>query len=86
MSDHTTVFKVEAQRELRKVPREQAVAILRRLAELEGDLFAFGTTASVGEPGQRRMRIGGHRVVYTFDDGQLIIVAVQTGHRSTVYG
>ncbi|WP_026117128.1 type II toxin-antitoxin system RelE family toxin [Nocardiopsis valliformis] len=85
MSKYTTVFKVEAQLELRKVPRDYAMAILRKLAELETDPFAFGTTALVGVPGHRRLRAGDCRVVYTVDNGQLIIVVVQAGHRSTIY-
>lgn len=85
MSKYTTVFKAEAQLELRKVPRDHAMAILRKLAELETDPFAFGTTALVGVPGHRRLRVGHPRVVYTVDNGRLVIVVVQVGRRSTIY-
>ncbi|GHC94628.1 hypothetical protein GCM10007079_45280 [Nocardiopsis terrae] len=79
------MFKAEARLELRKVPRERATAILRRLAELETGPFAFGAAALVGAPGRRRLRVGDYRVVYTVDNGQLIIVVVQVGRRSTIY-
>lgn len=85
MSKYVTVFKVEAQAELRKIPREQAMAILRKLAELEADPFAFGSTVLVGFQGHRRLRVGDYRVIYTVEQGQLVIVVVHVDHRSTVY-
>jgi mRNA interferase RelE/StbE len=84
MSKYVTVFKVEAQAELRKIPREQAMAILRKLAELETDPFAFGSSALVGIQGHRRLRVGDYRVIYTVDQGQLVIIVVHVDHRSTV--
>ncbi|WP_028647550.1 type II toxin-antitoxin system RelE/ParE family toxin [Nocardiopsis sp. CNT312] len=84
MSKYVTVFKVEAQAELRKIPREQAMAILRKLAELESGPFAFGTAALVGVAGHRRLRVGDYRVVYTVERGRLVIVVVHVDHRSTV--
>ncbi|MFV2197639.1 type II toxin-antitoxin system RelE family toxin [Nocardiopsis sp. LOL_012] len=85
MSKYVTVFKVEAQAELRKIPREQAMAILRKLAELESDPFAFGATALVGVAGHHRLRVGDYRVIYTVEQGRLVIVVVHVDHRSTVY-
>ena len=35
MSEYRTVFRAEAQAELRKVPRDMALRILAKLAELE---------------------------------------------------
>ncbi|GAA3739416.1 type II toxin-antitoxin system RelE family toxin [Salinactinospora qingdaonensis] len=86
MTEYSTVFKVEARAELRKVPRAQAMAILRKLAELELDPYAFGTTVLVGSSDYRRLRIGDYRVIYTVDRGWLVIVVVQVGRRSTSYG
>ncbi|MCK9873169.1 type II toxin-antitoxin system RelE/ParE family toxin [Nocardiopsis dassonvillei] len=85
MSRYSTVFKIEAQAELRKIPRGQAMTVLRKLAELESDPYAFGTTPLVGIPGHRRLRVGDYRVIYTVDNGELVIVVVEVGHRSSVY-
>ncbi|WP_116247741.1 type II toxin-antitoxin system RelE/ParE family toxin [Nocardiopsis sp. FIRDI 009] len=85
MTKYVTVFKVEAQAELQKIPRDQAMSILRKLAELETDPFAFGTKALTGIPGHRRLRVGDYRVIYTVDQGRLVIVVVHVDHRSTVY-
>ncbi|MCX5584742.1 type II toxin-antitoxin system RelE/ParE family toxin [Streptomyces erythrochromogenes] len=82
MSDYRTVFRPEAQAELRKIPRDMALRILARLTELESDPFGFNTTALVSQPERRRLRVGDYRVVYTIDNGELV---VWVGHRSTVY-
>ncbi|GAB3452172.1 type II toxin-antitoxin system RelE/ParE family toxin [Streptomonospora sediminis] len=85
MSKYRTSFTVEARADLRKIARDQAIAILRKLTELESDPFAFGTTALVGIPGHRRLRVGDYRVIYRVDRGHLVVVVVHVDHRSTVY-
>jgi mRNA interferase RelE/StbE len=85
VSDYRTVFRPEARAELRKVPRETALRILAELTELESDPLGFGTTALVSRPERRRLRVGDHRVIYTIDNGELIVWVVHVGHRSTVH-
>lgn len=80
-----TVFRPEARDELRAVPRDTALRILAKLTELETDPYGFNTTALVGDPTRRRLRVGDYRIVYTLDQGELIIWIVQVDHRSTVY-
>ncbi|MFE2104486.1 type II toxin-antitoxin system RelE/ParE family toxin [Kitasatospora sp. NPDC059463] len=84
MKYHTR-FTESARGELRKLPRATAVLILRKLAELERDPYGFHTTALVGSPEHRRLRVGDHRVVYTVDGGRLLILVVRVGHRSGIY-
>lgn len=71
MSEYRTVFRPEAQAELRKVPRDMALRILARLTELESDPMGFNTTALVSQPDRRRLRVGDYRVIYTIDNGEL---------------
>jgi mRNA interferase RelE/StbE len=85
VSDYRTVFRPEAQAGLRKIPRDMALRILAKLTELESDPFGFNTTALVSQPERRRLRVGDYRVVYTIDDGELVVWAVHAGHRSTVH-
>ncbi|MFF3413181.1 type II toxin-antitoxin system RelE/ParE family toxin [Streptomyces sp. NPDC002698] len=85
MSDCRTVFRPEAQAELRKIPRAMALRVLAKLTELESDPLGFDTTALVSRPERRRLRVGDHRVVYTIDNGDLVVWVVQAGHRSTVH-
>ncbi|TQJ54548.1 type II toxin-antitoxin system RelE/ParE family toxin [Streptomyces sp. NBC_00080] len=83
MSEYRTVFRAEAQAELRKVRRDMALRVLAKLAELENDPMGFNTTALVSQPGRRRLRVGDYRVIYTIDNGELVVWVVHVGHRST---
>ncbi|GCD35145.1 toxin RelE [Streptomyces chrestomyceticus JCM 4735] len=85
MSEYRTVFRPEAQTELRKVPRDMALRILAKLTELESDPLGLNTTALVSQPDRRRLRVGDYRVIYAIDNGELVVWAVHVGHRSTVY-
>ncbi|MFE9791672.1 type II toxin-antitoxin system RelE/ParE family toxin [Streptomyces goshikiensis] len=84
MSDSRTVFRPEAQAELRKIPRDMALRILAKLTELETDLLGFNTTALASQPERRRLRVGDYRVVYTIANGELVVWIVHVGHRSPV--
>jgi mRNA interferase RelE/StbE len=85
VSNYRTVFHPEAREELRKIPRDNALRILTKLTELEGDPYAFNTTPLVSQPDRRRLRVGDYRVIYTLDHGRLIVWVVHVRHRSTVY-
>lgn len=85
MSKYHTVFRPEAQAELRKVPRAIALRILAKLTELETDPLGFGTTALVSQPDRRRLRVGDYRIIYTIDNGALVVWVVHIAHRSTDY-
>ncbi len=47
--------------------------------------MGLGTTALVSQPDRRRLRVGDYRVIYTLDNGELVVWVVHPGHRSTVY-
>ncbi|MEU8739739.1 type II toxin-antitoxin system RelE family toxin [Streptomyces halstedii] len=85
MSEYRTVFRPEAQAELRKIPRDAALRILTKLTELEADPLGYNTTSLVSQPDRRRLRVGDYRVIYTIDNGALVVWVVRVGHRSTVY-
>ncbi|MFE7044351.1 type II toxin-antitoxin system RelE/ParE family toxin [Streptomyces atratus] len=83
-------FTSRAQRDLLKIPRQDALRILFRLTELQralgkGDTAAFDTKAHQGHSARWRLRIGDYRAVYTIEDGQLILWVLAVAHRGEVY-
>lgn len=82
---YRTEFTAAAREQLRKIDKRPAMAILRKLAELEHNPLGLATTALVGAPDVRRLRVGDYRVLYRLDNGRLVILVVQIGHRSAVY-
>lgn len=87
---HVTRFTPHAQRDLLKIPRPDALRILHRLTELQRALDAHDTAALdikalQGHNARWRLRVGDYRVVYTVEDGQLIVWVLAVGHRRDVY-
>ncbi|MBB6172034.1 mRNA interferase RelE/StbE [Nocardiopsis mwathae] len=85
MTTFRTRFHEEARRDLRKIPKRPAMTILRKLTELQADPYGCNSTSMVSRPERRRLRVGDYRVIYTVDNGELIIWVVEVGHRSEIY-
>jgi mRNA interferase RelE/StbE len=82
---YRTVFHPSARDQLHKIDRTTAISILRKLAELESDPYAFGTIELVSRPGVRRLRVGDYRAFYTIDGEELVIWVIAVTHRSVAY-
>ncbi|MFL6052491.1 MAG: type II toxin-antitoxin system RelE family toxin [Actinoallomurus sp.] len=87
---YVTRFTPHAQRDMLKIPRAEAVRILHRLAELRkamdvGDTSAFDIAAFQGHNSRWRLRVGDYRVVYTIEEGELIVWVLAAGNRCDVY-
>ena len=78
----------QAEKELAAINKPDALRIAKYLAELEKlqDPRLRGKALSANLSGLWRYRIGDWRVLCRIEDGCLIVLVVQIGHRSTVYG
>lgn len=87
---YVTRFSAHAQRDMLKIPRADALRILYRLTELqraldEGDTAGFDIKALQGHDARWRLRVGDYRVVYTVEEGRLIVWVLVAAHRRDVY-
>ena len=87
---YATRFTPHAQRDMLKLARTDALRILHRLTELQramdaGETTAFDLKALQGHSSRWRLRVGDYRVVYTVEDGQLIVWVLAVGNRRDVY-
>ncbi|WBB57673.1 type II toxin-antitoxin system RelE/ParE family toxin [Streptomyces sp. WMMC500] len=87
---YVTRFTPAAQRQMRAVPLPEARRILIRLGEFQramdkGDTSAFDIKPLTGQDGMSRLRVGHCRVVYTVDNGALVVWVVAVGDRRDVY-
>jgi mRNA interferase RelE/StbE len=73
-----------AVRALRKIDPTQRARIQGAIALLAQDPRPPAATALRGRPGLR-VRVGDYRIIYTVDDGVLLVVVVTLGHRRDVY-
>ncbi|MDH6237120.1 type II toxin-antitoxin system RelE/ParE family toxin [Cryobacterium sp. CG_9.6] len=84
MSTYRIEVRPAALKALRSIhPTEQA-RIRGAIALLGEDPRPPGAKALQGRPGFR-VRVGNYRIIYTLDEGVLLVVVVTLGHRSDVY-
>lgn len=74
-----------AVRALRKVDHQDRPRIQAAVALLAQDPRPPGARALRGRDGYR-VRVGDYRILYTVDDGVLVVVVVTLGHRREVDG
>lgn len=87
---HVTRFTPHAQRDMLKIPRQDAMRILFRLTEFQkamdaGDTTAFDVKALQGHSARWRLRMGDYRVIYTVEGGELIVWVLAVGNRRDIY-
>lgn len=87
---YVTRFTPHAQRDMLKIARPDALRILHRLTELQkamdaGDTAAIDIKPLQGHNARWRLRVGDYRVVYTVEDGQLVVWVMTVGNRRDVY-
>lgn len=72
----------DAQKFLKKLPRPDETRVLKAIAKLpdEGDRKQLK-----GHPEFFRLRVGNYRIIYTVDNGQLIVRVVDAGNRGQIY-
>ena len=85
------VYRVEltrkAAKELKKIQREDRTAfekIIACLRSLGDDPYMTGVKKLQGEEGYRA-RVGNYRILYTIDNGAVVVEAFRVGHRREVY-
>jgi mRNA interferase RelE/StbE len=74
---------VKALRSLDKPVRER---VAKAIDALEGDPRPAGCEMLKGSHGYYRVRVGAYRIVYTVNDGELVVLVVDVNHRSRIYG
>ena len=84
MSAYEVEFRPAALRELRKVDRSTQPRIQGAIALLAQDPRPPASRQLRGRDGYR-LRVGDYRIIYTIDDGVLLVVVVTIGHRREVY-
>jgi len=77
-------FRPAALRELREIDRSTQPRIRGAIALLAQDPRPPASRQLRGRDGYR-LRVGDYRIIYTIDDGVLLIVVVTIGHRREVY-
>lgn len=73
-----------AQKQLKKLDKQQVKRILARIYALGTDPFPRGVQQLRGYKAYR-IRVGSYRVLYEIHDKQLLVHVIRIGHRKDVY-
>jgi len=84
VSQYRVEFRPAAVRQLKKIKGDDRARLLGALSLLEVDPRPPASRQLNGRPGWR-VRVGDFRIIYTIDDGVLLIVVIAVGHRREVY-
>ena len=83
-------YRIEWRPRARKAFLALDKPVRRRIGEaveaLTADPRPAATKMITGAHGVLRIRVGDYRVLYTIDEGQLIVLVLDAGHRSEIYG
>lgn len=77
-------FRPAAVRALKRVDHQDRDRIRGAIALLGAEPRPPGARKLSGRPGYR-IRVGAYRIIYTVDDGVLLVAVVTLGHRGDVY-
>ena len=84
------VYRIEWRPRARKAFLALDKPVRRRIGEavdaLAADPRPAGAKMITGAHGVLRIRVGDYRVLYSINEGQLVVLVLDTGHRGEIYG
>jgi mRNA interferase RelE/StbE len=85
VAKYSVAFASSAAKELKKLPVQLVARIVPQMEKLSSNPRPPGSKKLLGGDGEWRIRVGDYRVVYTIDDGELLVEVTRIRHRSVVY-
>ena len=84
MAKYKITFKKSVAKDLREIPNQQIVKILKRINKLAENPRGEGCIKLSGLE-RYRIRQGIYRILYEIIDARLVVQVVKVGRRSSVY-
>ena len=85
MARHEIEISRTAEKQLRRLPRDEQERVARTMLALADDPFPGGARKLSGYDDVFRARAGCYRILYSVSEHALIIVVLKVGHRGDVY-
>jgi mRNA interferase RelE/StbE len=84
MARYKITFKKSVQKDLKSIPSADIKKILSCINTLAENPRGEGCIKLSGKE-QYRIRQGLYRIVYEIQDGNLVVLIIKVGHRSSIY-
>lgn len=85
MASYRIEVSATAERQIRKLPWNDRIRVVRSIQALAADPRPPGCRKLSGYDDVFRVRIGRYRVLYSIEDRRLIIIVLKVGDRKDVY-
>ena len=85
MAKYKIEISLTAERQLKKIRRENAVRILKAISLLAGEPRPYGSKKMSGYEHVYRIRVGDYRVLYEIDENRILIIILKISHRREIY-
>lgn len=85
MARYSIEITATAEKQLRKIPRNDQVRVVRAMMGLADDPHPHGCRKFTGYEDVYRIRAGTYRIIYCIERHKVIIVILKIGHRKDVY-
>ena len=81
---YTIVIEKPAEKFIMRLAQPEKERVLKAIRELphRGDIKRLQGKKSLG---MYRLRVGSYRIIYTVDNGQLVICVIDAGNRGDIY-
>ncbi|MCZ6640024.1 MAG: type II toxin-antitoxin system RelE/ParE family toxin [Gammaproteobacteria bacterium] len=85
MARYDIEISATAEKQIRKIPQKDQIAVIRRIRELATQPRPQGSRKLQGYDDVYRIRVRNYRILYSVEDRRLIIIILKVGHRRDVY-
>jgi mRNA interferase RelE/StbE len=85
MARYELIYLPSVVKDLRSFPKTDVRRILARSEKLRSDPFPPGFAKLAGNEGRYRVRQGDYRILYTVNEGRVVVTVIKIAHRSHVY-
>jgi len=85
MASYRIEVSATAEKQIRKLRREDQLRVLRAIRDLAGESRPSGSRKLRGYDDVFRIRIGTFRVIYSVEKDRLLILVLKVGHRRDIY-
>jgi mRNA interferase RelE/StbE len=84
-SQYTVILERQAEKALRRLPREVFVRVDRLLLSLADDPRPAGCKKLAGYESLYRLRVGDWRLVYSVEEDRLVVLVIEIASRGQAY-
>jgi len=85
MSNYRVEFSATAERQLRKLERNDQVQVVGAIQRIATNPRPRGSRKLRGYEDVFRIRTGVFRIIYSIEKGRLLIIILKPGHRKDIY-